>query len=88
MVNSVEIGSSTLASDGVLSDTPNYNAYMIDVSGMKQVRYPGLNNSNIGGVFLNEDGVIIKTFNMAISSSMFDFVEGDYIFTDVPTGEK
>lgn len=88
MINSVELGVSTLTSDGVLSDTPNYNAYLIDVSGMKQVRYPGLNNSNIGGVFLNEDGVIIKTFNMAISSSMFDFVEGDYIFTDVPTGAK
>lgn len=88
MINSVELGVSTLTSDGILSDTPNYNAYLIDVSGMKQVRYPGLNNSNIGGVFLNEDGVIIKTFNMAISSSMFDFVDGDYIFTDVPTGAK
>ena len=88
MINSVELGVSTLTSDGILSDTPNYNAYLIDVSGMKQVRYPGLNNSNIGGVFLNEDGVIIKTFNMAISSSMFYFVEGDYIFTDVPTGAK
>jgi hypothetical protein len=88
MINAVTLGESTLTSDGVLADTPNYNAYIIDVSGMKQIRYPGMNNANIGGVFINENGIIIKTFNMAISSSMFDFVEGDYIFTDVPAGAK
>lgn len=80
---------STIETSGVLVDTPNYNAYSIDVEGMKQVRWPGMNNGSIGAVFLNADGVIISKFNMAVSNSMFDFVEGDcYVFCDVPAGAK
>jgi hypothetical protein len=86
MASSVVVGESTLATEGVIVATTNYNAYKIDVTGMKQVRWPGVNHSQIGGVFVNASGVIISTFNMAVSDSMFDFVEGDYIFTDVPDG--
>jgi len=88
ITSSVVAGESTLDTSGVLTSTPNYNAYKIDVEGMKQVRWPGLNNSNIGAVFLDADGVIISTYNMAISNTNFDFVEGDYIFIDVPSGAK
>ena len=88
MVNDVTVGVSTLASEGVLAATPNYNAYQIDVEGMKQVRYPGVNHSQMGGVFLDADGVIISTYNMAVANTLFDFVEGDYIFIDVPAGAK
>lgn len=85
----VEIGTSTLASVGVIADTPNYNIYRIEVSGMKQVRWPGLNHSIIGAVFTDADGVIVGTFNLAVSNSMFDFTEGDdYVFCDVPANAK
>lgn len=81
-------GESTLASEGAIVDTPNYNVHKIEVSGMKQVRWPGLNHSIIGAVFTDADGVIISTFNLAISNPMFDFVEGEYVFCDVPAGAK
>lgn len=87
-VGNITEGESTLDTSGVLTSTPNYNVYQIDVEGMKQVRWPGLNNANIGACFLDEDGIIIEAYNMAVSHSLFDFTEGDYIFIDVPTGAK
>lgn len=87
-VPNITVNTSTLDSNGVLMDTPNYNTYQMSVEGMKQVRYPGMNNANIGACFLDEDGVIISTYNMAIANSLFDFVEGDYIFINVPSGAK
>ncbi len=71
-----------------LSDNPNMNVYAIDVDGMKQVRWPGLNNAQIGAVFLDEDGKVISKYNMSVSNSLFDFTLGDYIFIDVPKGAK
>lgn len=84
------VGTSTLDTDGVIADTPNYNIYRVDVSGMKQVRWPGLNHSIIGAVFTNAAGVIVGKFNLAVSNTMFDFDEstGDYVFCDVPTDAK
>lgn len=81
-------GESTLESEGAVVDTPNYNVHRIEVSGMKQVRWPGLNHSIIGAVFTDENGIIISSFNLAISNPMFDFVEGEYVFCDVPAGAK
>ena len=74
--------------ENVLQTTPNFNTYRIDVEGMKQVRYPGMNNSSIGAAFTDESGVIIDTFNMAISAPLFDFVDGEYIFINVPANAK
>ena len=88
IVTNVVDGVSTLDTEGVLTDTPNINAYAIDVEGMKQVRWPGMNNATIGAVFLNADGIIIGHYNMAVNSSMFDFMDGDYVFIDVPYGAK
>lgn len=88
IITDVVDGVSTLATEGVLTDTPNINAYAIDVEGMKQVRWPGMNNATIGAVFLNADGVIIGHYNMAVNNTLFDFVEGEYIFIDVPDGAK
>lgn len=65
----------------------NMSVYEIDVQGMKQVRWPGINSNELGSVFLDADGKIIGTFKMAITTPQFDFVAGeDYIFTDVPGG--
>ena len=69
----------------VSSENPNMNVYEMDVRGMKQVRWPGINNENLGCVFLDADGRIVSTFRMAVSHPQFDFMAGeDYIFTDVP----
>lgn len=86
----VVVGTSTLETSGVIEDTPNYNIYRLDVSGMKQVRWPGINHSIIGAVFTDASGVIVGKFNLAVSNSMFDFNEntGDYVFCDVPDGAK
>ncbi len=63
------------------------SVYAIEVSGMKQVRWPGINNDTLGCVFIDADGKVISTFKMAISHSQFDFIAGeDYIFTNVPAG--
>jgi hypothetical protein len=88
MVSNITENVSTLESSGVLAETANHNTYQLNVEGMKQVRYPGLNNEAIGACFLNESGVIISKYNMAVANNLFDFVNGDYIFINVPSGAK
>ena len=41
-----------------------------------------MNSSAIGSAFLDANGVIIMVFNLAVANS--DFVDGEYVFTDVP----
>ena len=72
--------------DDSLTVASSLNSYSIDVTGMKQLRFPGLNLGGFGAVFVDEDDHVLSKFNMAISHSLFDFVEGDYVFTDVPAG--
>lgn len=74
--------------DYELTDNPNMNVYTFDVEGMKQVRWPGVNNASIGVAFVDSNNKIISTYNMAVSHSLFDFVLGEYIFIDVPAGAK
>lgn len=71
-----------------VTENPNMNVYGIDVEGMKQVRWPGVNNATVGAVFVDADGKVVKKFNMSVGNSLFDFVPGEYIFTDVPAGAK
>ena len=66
----------------------SYNAYKMDVEGMRQVRWPGLTSSRIGGVFVKEDGSVIDIYNLTGMASDTDFMEGDYTFTSVPDGSK
>lgn len=86
-LTNVEVGTSVDAED-VLIPTSNYNVHRIDVSGMKQVRWPGINHQVIGNVFTDADGIVISSYSMAIANPMFDFAEDDYIFIDVPDGAK
>jgi len=88
MVENITDNTSTLESDGVVQATPNHNIYRINVEGMKQVRWPGLNSATIGACFLDDEDVIISHYNMAIAGSLFDFVTGEYIFINVPSGAK
>lgn len=67
--------------------------YKMDVSGMKQARYIGLNNATVCSVFTDEAGKIIQkdVFSATgIVESPMDFSNerGDYIFRDVPAGAK
>lgn len=67
--------------------------YKMDVAGMKQARYIGLNNATVCSVFTDEAGKIIQkdVFSATgITESPMDFSNerGDYIFRDVPTGAK
>ena len=72
----------------VMATTSNTNAYRMDVEGMKQVRWPGLNHARLGGVFTDADGKVLGTFNMSVSNTYFDFTIGNYVFCDVPAGAK
>lgn len=74
--------------DYEITDNANMNVYSLDVDGMKQVRWPGLNNAQIGAVFVDDNDKVVGTFNMAVSHSLFDFTLGDYVFCDVPSGAK
>lgn len=67
--------------------------YKMDVGGMKQARYIGLNNATVCSVFTDEAGKIIQkdVFSASgIVESPMDFSNerGDYIFRDVPAGAK
>lgn len=78
-----------MAVGGVPTHTLNAacDVYEINVEGMKQVRWPGVNSTDLGCVFLDADGKIMSIFKMAVSNAQFDFVAGeDYIFCDVPAG--
>ena len=88
MSEKIRLNESTLESAGVLAEVSNVDVYKIDVEGMKQVRWPGMNNATVGACFVNADGLIISKYNMAIGNTLFDFVDGDYIFIDVPHDAK
>ena len=88
-VGSITAGESVMAADAAfVTSSANYNIHRINVKGMKQVRWPGLNSASVGAVFTGKNNVCLSTYNMAISNSLFDFVEGEYIFCDVPDGAE
>lgn len=86
MSEKIRLNESTLDSAGVLAEVSNVDVYKIDVAGMKQVRWPGMNNATVGACFLNAAGTIISKYNLAIGNTAFDFINGDYVFIDVPQG--
>jgi hypothetical protein len=69
-------------------ETASMNVYEVDVDGMKQVRWPGVNSAQICAVFLDEDDKVLSIFTMQVTNTLFDFTYGDYVFTDVPVGAK
>lgn len=71
-----------------VTENANHNCYEVDVDGMKQVRWPGVNSAQVGAVFVDADDKVVGTFNMSVGHALFDFVLGDYVFCDVPKGAK
>ena len=74
--------------DNIIATAANANAYRMDVEGMKQVRWPGLNHARLGAVFTDANGKIVGKFIMMVSHAYFDFSIGNYVFCDVPNGAK
>ena len=74
--------------EDVITTASNTNSYKMDVRGMKQVRWPGLNHARLGGVFTDENNRVLSTFIMSVSHTYFDFNIGDYVFCDIPNGAK
>ena len=58
------------------------------VDGMRQVRWPGVNNAAQGAVFLDAEDKVISKSICNVTDSLFDMQAGDYIFCDVPAGAK
>ena len=75
-------------SEDVISTASNTNSYKMDVKGMKQVKWPGLNHARLGGVFTDESNCVLGIFIMSVSHTYFDFSIGECIFCDVPSGAK
>ena len=85
-LSAIYTSSQVVGEDYTLTTNSNHGVYMIDVEGMKQVRWPGINNATIGALFLDANGKVLSTYNMSVSHAMFDFVLGEYIFINVPAG--
>lgn len=78
-------------SDEMLVAVASTNVYRIDVEGMKLVRYYGMNNAQYGGLFVDANGNALQKALLALTgttNSPLDFVDGDYIFREVPAGAK
>lgn len=87
----VGVGIATLTvgstfSEENLTTASTLNTYEVNVSGMAQIRFPGINNAIFGAVFVDKDNKVLSQFNMANASTLFDFQTGDYCFTSIPTG--
>lgn len=85
-IRDVQVGSTDINVEGTLVAAAGASTYKIDVEGMKQLRYPGMNSNDFGVMFTDAEGIAIGTFFMAVSHGYFDFVTGDYVFCDVPEG--
>ena len=83
--DATEVGANV---DELLGQGSNVNVYRVDVEGMKQVRWPGMNNSTMGCVFTDAEGKVVSVFRMAVSNTNFDFTIGSYIFVSIPQGAK
>lgn len=79
--------------DECMGDLVSCAVYRLDVEGMKQARYIGLNNATYCAVFVDGRGRIIEKQVLAITSisgSPLDFKNenGDYVYNAVPSGAK
>lgn len=81
-----------------LATATNLNLYKVDVSGMKQIRFPGLKHTYFVSAFTDEDNTIIDMFQFTMNDIMvsgkvvnpadFDNDLGDYVFLTIPDGAK
>lgn len=65
--------------ESTIAMAANVNTYRMDVEGMKQVRWPGLNHARLGAVFTDASSKIVGKFIMMVSHTYFDFTIGKYV---------
>ena len=81
-----------------LATATNLNLYKVNVSGMKQIRFPGLQHTYFVSAFTDEDNTIIDMFQFTMKDIMvngsvvnpadFENDLGDYVFLPIPEGAK
>lgn len=79
--------------DGCMENIASCAVYKLNVEGMKQARYIGINNADYCAVYVDGSGRIIEREVLTIASipdSPLDFKNdnGDYIYNKVPLGAK
>lgn len=80
--------------ESILSNATELNLYKVDVSGMKQVRFPGLKHSYFCSAFADATEKFIELFTFTMNDIVvdgslvnpadFDNDLGDYVFLSVP----
>lgn len=70
-----------------LATTEGLNSvYRMDVTGMKRVRWPGINSQTVGCLFLDASGKVLSKVSGYIAHALTDYILGDYVFVAVPSG--
>ena len=82
----------------LLSTATNLNLYKVEVTGMKQIRFPGLRHSYFCSVFADASEKFIELFTFTmqdivqsgaiVNPADFDNDLGDYVFLPIPEGAK
>ena len=90
--SAVSVGS-TLDESAAFLDVTNCGVYRLDVEGMKQARYVGINSASYTAIMTDASGKILAVYTLAVvgtTDSPLDFKNenSDYVFNDVPDGAK
>ena len=79
----IQTGGETLS--GSYQTNSSYAACLVDVTGFRRVRFPGvLGNNMMGAVFADADGNIVDNIMVATLNARFE--NGMYLIADVPSG--
>lgn len=84
----VMLASNVTGEEYVTGENSSTNVYSIEVRGMRQVRWPAVNSGVIGAVFVDGSGCVVAFHSLNNGGALFDFIAGDYVFTDVPEGAE
>lgn len=76
----------TVGSEPVTSSYATMNVCKVPVSGMKLLRYPGVNAAQMAVVFIGADGKVVGVFSYYNNQS--DMQNGDYVIAEVPQGAE
>ena len=72
--------------ENLLSSAATCDTHRVNVAGMKQVRFPSINNPNFSCAFVGADGTILAIHALDLTNAGTDFMDaqGDYDFRTVP----
>lgn len=81
-VSAMELGAVV---EDALTVYSTYNVYKIDVEGVKVIRFPACVSGTYGAAFADEVGNCVGVVRLG---SLNGYVNGDYLFKEVPAGAK